>query len=333
MEIFFCSHCNQSIPLKDIQDGAAELRRGKYLCVTCKEIVRSPQERRSNPTAMVLGLFLVGALAVIAYLIFQEDLFPAPGRVAGATANRQSAILDQLAELKGELGRLESLSGRRVEQAVDALRARIERQEQTLARSLERIDALSARSAVIADDDDVRMLKQELEGIRRGMETVRGVVGELEAGLLAAARDATKAANPAPPPVAAPTPKPEVSEVDRWIEQLRDKEAGPRFTAVTELTRFKGPKVDRALIAALADSDYFIRRFVAEELGERKKAEAAPGLVRLLEDDDESVREAAVRALRKITGKNFGFKSRAPARERARLAARWRKFVETERRK
>ena len=63
MEIFFCSHCNQSIPLKDIQSGLAELRRGKYLCATCKEFVPGVREKKPNFAAMYLGIFLVGSLA------------------------------------------------------------------------------------------------------------------------------------------------------------------------------------------------------------------------------------------------------------------------------
>jgi len=58
MEIFFCSHCQQSIPLKDIQSGVAELRRGKYLCVTCREIVTPVREKKPNYAAMYLGIFL-----------------------------------------------------------------------------------------------------------------------------------------------------------------------------------------------------------------------------------------------------------------------------------
>ena len=102
MEIFFCSHCNQSIPLKDIQSGVAELRRGKYLCVTCKEIVSASREKAPNYAAMYLGIFLAGTLIVIGYLIFQEDLFPVPEPTRSAAPHDRNAILDSLEDLKTE---------------------------------------------------------------------------------------------------------------------------------------------------------------------------------------------------------------------------------------
>jgi len=85
--------------------------------------------------------------------------------------------------------------------------------------------------------------------------------------------------------------------------------------------------VDRALVGCLKDEDFFIRRFVAEELGERKAVFAAQALWEALGDEEISVREAAVQALRKITGKTFGFKSGASGRERARAMGKWRNHI------
>jgi len=330
MEIFFCSHCSQSIPLKDIQSGVAELRRGKYLCATCKEIVPSHREKRPNFAAMYLSIFLVGSLLVIGYLVFQEDLFPTPRPAEAASDRGERKVLDSFDAFKAEVAETLARNQRHLDVGLEDFATRLGNQEKTLTVAMSRLDTLknlTNRPEDGATSADVLMLKSRIEALHGDLKSLKGDVTALNAAVASFEADMKEAARTTPKPEAKPVPRPEISEVDRWIAQLQDKVPGKRFEAVAELSRFKGPKVIEALIARLRDPDFFIRRWVAEDLGDREAEPAVPPLVELLDDEEVSVREAAVQALRKITKQKFGFKSGASARERGRAVAKWRNYV------
>lgn len=332
MEIFFCSHCSQSIPLKDIQSGVAELRRGKYLCATCKEIVPSHKEKRPNFAAMYLSIFLVGSLLVIAYLVFQEDLFPTPRPSEAATGRQLRELLDSNDALKAEVEAALARNRSHFDEGLKEFSSRLGKQESTLTvvmSRLEKLKSLNTRPEGGATSADVLMLKNRIEALHGDLKALKGDVSSLNAAVASFEAKVKEAAKTAPEPEPKPGTRPEITEVDRWISQLGDKEPSKRFEAVAELSRFKNPKVVEALIGRLKDPDFFIRRWVAEDLGEREAEAAVPPLVDLLEDDEESVRQAAVQALRKITKQKFGFKSGASSRERGRALAKWRNYVAT----
>ena len=333
MEIFFCSHCNQSIPLKDIQSGNAELRKGKYLCVTCREIQKTPAERSTNVPAVYLSAVLAVCLIVIGYLLFQDDLFPSPDAatpVSSAGADR-AQILAAVHALEEQVERVSSDGERYARSGAQRVEAKLDRRFKALNAVVRRIEERANDRDSDVTQADVQLLKNRLEAVqdaigivREELQTVTASVRALERSVSGFERAAAKAIEtPDPEP-----PTPAVSEIDKWISQLDDPVPGKRFNAVAELTRFKGDKVERALIGRLADDDFFIRRFVAEELGERKSMAAAPTLVMSLGDEEISVRDAAAAALRKMTGKNFGFKSGASNRERSRVQARWKAHID-----
>lgn len=330
MEILFCSHCQQSIPLKDIQSGLAELQRGKYLCATCREIVPADRESPRNRTALVLGILLVGALAVAGYLLLEDELFPARPAEGAAGGPNLESVAGGVARLRADLEALEERTRRRLDQGFRDSAERLARQEAALALAASRLDGLCDQGrAAAATTAELQALRGEIEGLRREVRAVKEALAALRDTLGPLREPAVPRAAAAPDkePDAPVEPEPEPAEVDRWLARLGDPVVDKRFGAVAALTRFEGSKVDAALIGCLKDGDFFIRRFVAEELGERKTAAALGPLVDALDDEEVSVREAAVVALRKITGKDFGFRSAAAPRERARAAARWREHI------
>jgi len=327
MEIFFCSHCNQSIPLKDIQSGVAELRRGKYLCVTCKEIVSASREKAPNYAAMYLGIFLAGTLIVIGYLIFQEDLFPVPEPTRSAAPHDRNAILDSLEDLKTEFRDDFQKTKDQMSEGFRLFEDRLNKQSASLTLTQSIIRTLQESRGERVSAADVLMLKNRIQALSRSLKILGEDLGRIGVEVEGIRKEMKNAVESTTKAAVEVEPAPEVSEVDRWIAQLTEKVPGKRFNAVAELSRFKDPKVDRALVGCLKDEDFFIRRFVAEELGERKAVFAAQALWEALGDEEISVREAAVQALRKITGKTFGFKSGASGRERARAMGKWRNHI------
>jgi HEAT repeat protein len=74
----------------------------------------------------------------------------------------------------------------------------------------------------------------------------------------------------------------------------------------------------------LKDPDLFVRMATARALGDLKSERAIGPLIDALEDQETSVREAAVVALRVTTGRNFKFDPLASETDRARKVKAWR---------
>jgi hypothetical protein len=69
-----------------------------------------------------------------------------------------------------------------------------------------------------------------------------------------------------------------------------------------------------------------VRVATAGVVGERDLARHAVRLVDLLDDPDLEVRRAAIRALRQLSNRFFGYRADAPAEQRAKPAGRWREL-------
>ena len=83
-----------------------------------------------------------------------------------------------------------------------------------------------------------------------------------------------------------------------------------------------------------ADSNAFqrppVRRGAAEELGRRSAFEAVPELLARAEDDDLSVRTAAVASLRRLTNRMYDLDATDPPATRAASVGRWRAWWDRE---
>lgn len=76
------------------------------------------------------------------------------------------------------------------------------------------------------------------------------------------------------------------------------------------------------------DSPYrAVRAAAATAVGERELKEHAGRLVDLLEDDRTEVRHAAIRSLRQLYNRFFGYRADEPARRRARAVVLWRQLL------
>ena len=329
MEVQFCSRCNQSIPLRDIEAGEADYRLGEYLCTTCKYVKTPDQERSSSYLAFFLGLCLLGSLLAIAYLLFQEELFPPePPPVQAAGPTDRDVLLAALDDLKRDLSTRSSRARENLDAGFDRVEMRLKKQEDSLLEAMRYIEALGKSQSKALSGEEAKKLKSDIKGILYEVEFIRDDLGKVKASVQGLKDDMKTASAAAPAAEVEPeTAEPEVSEVDRWIAQLRDRDPVSRLLALKELGRFRGTKVIQALIDRLKDWNGSVRRVAAENLGNRKEESATPALVDLLKDTDAGVRETAVQALRSITGRRFGYKSGSSERKRDAAMTRWRQFV------
>lgn len=96
-------------------------------------------------------------------------------------------------------------------------------------------------------------------------------------------------------------------QLERLIQNLNSEYRDLRMSAVWTLGKVKDRRAVEALIAALNHKDLNVREKAAEALGEIKDPRAIEPLISaLIDDQEEMIREAAAKALEKITEKDFG---------------------------
>ena len=110
------------------------------------------------------------------------------------------------------------------------------------------------------------------------------------------------------------------------LPELKDASAGNRWNAVTVLGDTGDPRVVPHLLPMLGDDDVFVRMATARVLGDLGIPSAIPGLIDALSDRQAAVREAAVVALRVLSGKDFRFDPLGKEGDRAKAQGTWRKW-------
>jgi len=108
---------------------------------------------------------------------------------------------------------------------------------------------------------------------------------------------------------------------------IGDDDPYVRETGIDLVASLGGVNAIDALTAGLATDDYRTRRHLAAVLGDTRDKRVAPTLVKLLSDSSPHVTEEAVYALRRLSGKNFGFRAHDPPAERAKAVEAWREWA------
>jgi hypothetical protein len=78
----------------------------------------------------------------------------------------------------------------------------------------------------------------------------------------------------------------------------------------------------------LGDADIFVRMAACRHLGDIGSVEAIPALIDTLEDEEASVREAALVALRGLSGQSIPFDPLARDGDRSKRVKAWREWWE-----
>ena len=250
----------------------------------------------------------------------------------------------EIGPLRSELGAREQRLGESLMAARAEADARIQELEAALARieseSIARGDRM--RATIDASSRAVDGLREglaraksraaELEDLKQVLSYHGDVLVELEERL----RSATVAvgANVPPETSSGAAMKPDLvgsngGPTAAWGQHLEDLESpdpGLRLDAVFALGQTKDVAVAPHVVPMLSDEDVFVRMVSAQVLGGLRAKVATPALIEALDDDRSAVREAAVVALRSITGKKFDFDPVGKVQERARALEAWRSW-------
>ncbi|MEQ8765018.1 MAG: HEAT repeat domain-containing protein [Planctomycetota bacterium] len=344
MKIYFCDICNESIPLKDLEEGTCLAVKGKMICSSCNPMrgggAKSGLSAWPGIVAIVIALAALG-LAIFSWLEKQPDdsarseatrdlerSIQEVGRKLEGVTDRV-ALLEEQKEEPFPIGRLEELEalqktgGRRLAELdaeIESVRGLLETQA-GLQRELERVSLESTDFASRLDKTQDRQ-----DGLERAVE---GLAARLEGMALAPRGDVVM---PEPAEEKEPEAKSGARDVsifdDRTralIDQLASGNPSVRFNAVDELLRLRDERLAPWLVDQLEDDDMFVRYLIAEGLGELGRKDVCSALIERLDDPESIVRDSAHRSLETLLGLDVSYDPNGTVEERRAGVTRWKK--------
>jgi HEAT repeat protein len=352
MNLYFCDLCNESIPQPDLDLGRAVRRGERLICAAC-EAAMSGAAARPAPPAPVATPIARGGSGAASSLAAVALAFAAVALLAGVGAaayffwrleSQAHAISNQITALEraapehartvsAALGDEAAAREAEVGQARAALQALAER-VQDLEQADPRVAALERRLEKL----DARLAT--LDDLASRVQHQAGVIDDLTRSLADLEKQRTTTSltrEPEPvPEVAAPraaAPAPEAGApggalFEKWVGDLASPDSGTRWQAVQSLGGTRQASVVPHLVPMLKDSDIFVRMATCRHLGDLGSVQAIPALIDTLEDEEASVREAALVALRGLSGQSIPFDPLARDGDRSKRVKAWRDWWE-----
>ena len=348
VDIQFCDRCHESIPDPDFDSGKAVRIDGRAMHVACALRRAIPGSGRT--LTFLLACVAAGAATYAAVRVSQREEAPAGALIA---ADWKSELAGAEERLSKRIEGARAADQRAIEESANGVRAQLDTE---IAKFDGRVSQLSDQS-----ERRFRSVDKDIQEITNWVREVKDLATRTQPATPAPGGNADApeppVAPPAPPPVAPPPPIPtdrpgtatpadpppaptppappadpeaekrRDAEVDRWIERLRDREAGIAFSATVQLGRLKHLRAVPALVNTLkSHSDFYTRLGAATALGELKAVDAVPALIEALEDKDDLVQTAASEALTGITGQDFKFVVNLSKKERKVIREQWTKW-------
>lgn len=348
LEVVFCDLCNTSVPLQDVESGAAIRHQGKTIGSCCLPALRvgaganvgadgdrasMPRQSASGGDTRVLPLGIVLLFAVASAALFLDY------RIGQAQARFESDYGQLAGSLKSQAEVVEGISLAldrvAVRADIDRLDAHSKVIDESQQASTQRLQAVGEE--VAAATVAMQALQQAVTRAEKSRPdhgpTLAEIHGKLQqhtaalAEILARPRPTAEAAVPpeAEQP-AAPTDglSPEIAH---QVARLGDADDGARFEAVVELLRSKDERVLPHLLPMTKDADMFVRRLAVEGIKDFKTAEVVDALLVALADPEVIVRDSAWRSLKDLTGQSLPFEAAATSRDvRARAQQKWQEW-------
>lgn len=349
VEVQFCDLCGTSVPLTDLERGAAIRHQARTIGACCLQVLRQgvsplaspgvPDHPASPPrTAPVADRGVLRAAVFLLVAIAASTLY-LEYRIAGV-ATYQAGMDTRLTEgLKGAsdllFGLDQQMDGVARRTDVDAVREKLSAIDAVVAGLQQQgakadegfgqaLGALGQQVQVLRDGAvDYRPM---FDSLREQIQRQGAAIGDLRA--IASAAPKSEPAPAAPPPEAAPAVDPGLpAELAAQVARLQDADAAVRFEAVDQLLVSKNIAVLPHLVPMTKDSDGFVRRLAVEGLRDFKHPDAVDALIEALADADVNVADTAWGSLKKLTSQKIPFEANAPSKEaRVRAQQRWREW-------
>jgi len=340
-EVLFCDLCNTSVPLQDLESGAAVKHQGKTIGACCLKDLRqsapladaAPKAAHPAENSLVpLGFVLLAAIAA-ATIFLDHQLSQRSSALAAAHQESLVAIHKNAAALQDLAVGLEG-SARRddVGGLTERMLAAASANQEALGGVDQKFEHL--RTAIESLQARVQELREQridyrpaLERIESTAQQVKSALADLQAAPRTAPSEASmpQPAHPGDQPPAIPGLP---ADLAHHVAKLSDTDPAARFEAVDELLRSKNPAVREHILPMAKDADTFVRRLVVEGLREFHHASCVEALLVALSDPEEIVRDTAWRSLKELTGQKLPFEAGAAKEPRARAIQRWQEWWE-----
>jgi HEAT repeats len=339
LKIYFCDGCNESIPLKDINENRITIDAGKIYCSKCAPKKPSKEVARSSLVVVGVLVALIGfGFGLVAFLVSQQ-IRDMGGEIRLANQGI-AALRDDLEALKRDAMPRDD---------AEKLRARVlddqDLAKKELAGQSDRIKIVESLVRTEVGNLEKRFgeksaaeltaLAKQLDGVAesgRGhsasFEAIKGSIAALGTAVnelkseVEALKSRKGGANGAGTDSGPSDDLPDDSSKDLLVT-LKDPDAMKRFSAVMELSRFKTPAVIEALVGMLQDPESYVRDGSVRTLRKINAPTSIPAIIRALRDDDFFVRSSAREALKAMTDANVSFDAGADATEREKAVRDW----------
>lgn len=344
MKIYFCDECHESIPLKDIADNRITIEGGKIYHERCRPSKKSRPVVRGNTATLFLAV-VFGILAGSVIMALWGDLIVG-GEDAEAMAKRVQRLETELMDLQGAHTRLETEISRDLGESagIDGSEGKLARVNQSLRNNGEAIQNLSRQFGGLSDglrtelearlkeltqfrkegedrlkaglgriDEQVvpkvDSLGRRVDGMDESLSAIQSRIAELEerglSGPIATPSEGDEP--PAGPTTGEPKLDPEKqARLEKLLKQLESSEGPRRFAAAVDLAEFRGRRVEQAMVGLLSDSADYVRSTALTNLMDMEARWAIPHIIPVLKSEDYVLRETAIAALVKLTGRSIG---------------------------
>jgi hypothetical protein len=337
LEVFFCDLCNTSVPLRDLEIGAASRFKGRVIGGCCLSDLRGSGRARGgapgNPRAASLAVTILVLIAVAAATIFLDRrLSDETDGLAARLGGLKGAGDRHEARLAALEGRFEAVPARADVQALGGQLDTLETAVREGGKGVDvRLGALGEQARLVGREvEEVRRTQREHGAGLTGLEREVRLLGAEVAALRALPRATPTARVDAPPPVEAAPPGPApiglAPELAHELTRLKDPDAGIRFEAVDKLIASRQLAVLEHVLAMVKDDDAFVRRLTVDGLQHFRHRAAVEALLEALMDPEELVRHYANTSLQGLTGQKIAYDPEGGRDQRSQGQRRWREW-------
>lgn len=348
VEVQFCDLCGTSVPLTDLERGAAIRHQAKTIGACCLQVLKqgvsplaSPgvPETPPPPRPAAAGdrgvmwaavVVLVAVAAATLYLDFRiagvaGEQVGMDARLGEGLKGASDLLLKFDLQMDGAARRADVDSVREKLAAIDAVVAGM--QQRQAKSDGDFVQALAAlQQQVIGLRDGAIDYRPLFDSLREQIQRQGVAIGDLRS--IAQSAPKSEPAPAAPQPDVAPAVDPGLpAELAAQVARLQDADAAVRFEAVDQLLVSKNVAVLPHLLPMTKDTDGFVRRLAVEGLRDFKHPDAVDALIEALADSDVNVADTAWGSLKKLTGQKIPFEATAPSKDaRVRAQQRWREW-------
>lgn len=352
MDLVFCDRCHASIPAARLETARARAAAGGALCDECaasgvpaRHSPLSATERRRRRESWVIAA-AIGAGSLLFTVAAVGVLFLRLERVSADWSAEHQRLREEFRGIRERDHDIEAWISRRIDEAVRALASRTAAAPSGVSSPARAPIPAAVEVETPSPPGDEH--PGDGEAALRGWVEAKLAVAQREwAGSDSAERDAllerlnaleervhfltthrVEAAWSAPRGTSQEAAAAQ-GEEEALRARLASPEATVRAAALFELAAGEDPQRARYLLPLLRDPDPYVRETAARILERLGARIAVQHLLDALEDEQVRVREAALAALRAITGQDLYFDPRATARDRRAALALWREWWRT----